>query len=334
MSKLKGTGSMEVISELIRGCLVAPAGRKLVIADLSNIEGRVAAWLANEEWKLKAFRDFDTGDGPDLYKLSYSKSFGVAPESVTKDQRQVGKVQELALQFEAGAGAFATFAGAYGIDLEELAEKVLPLADPELVTKADSFLEWVKKEKRSMYGLSDDAFVACDTLKRAWRTAHPSISGYWGRLKNAVLQALNTRGQTYTTLSLKIKATKGWLVLTLPSGRSLCYPAPQIIDGAITYMGVDQYTRKWTRIHTHGGKLFENCVQAIARDVLAANMPDIEAAGYRIVLTVHDEIIAETPDTPDFNSDNLSDLLSAPPPWAPDMPLAAAGFETYRYRKD
>jgi len=325
---------MELNSSAIRSCLVAPNKQKLVIADLSNIEGRVQAWLANEEWKLKAFKDFDEGFGPDLYKLAYSKSFGVTPESVDKDQRQVGKVQELALAYEGGVGAFSTFAGAYGIDLEDLAEKVLPLADPEVVAESDKFFEWVNREKRSKYGLSDDAFVACDTLKRAWRTAHPSISGYWGRLKNAVLQALNTRGQTYTTLSLKIKATKGWLVLTLPSGRSLCYPAPQIIDGAITYMGVDQYTRKWTRTHTHGGKLFENLCQAIARDVMAANMPAIEAAGYRIVLTVHDEIIAETPDTPDFNADNLSDLLSAPPPWALDMPLAAAGFETYRYRKD
>lgn len=325
---------MELNSSAIRSCLVAPNTQKLVIADLSNIEGRVQAWLANEEWKLKAFKDFDEGFGPDLYKLAYSKSFGVTPESVDKDQRQVGKVQELALAYEGGVGAFSTFAGAYGIDLEDLAEKILPLADPEVVAESDKFFEWVNREKRSKYGLSDDAFVACDTLKRAWRTAHPSISGYWGRLKNAVLQALNTRGQTYTTLSLKIKATKGWLVLTLPSGRSLCYPAPQVVDGAITYMGVDQYTRKWTRIHTHGGKLFENLCQAIARDVMAANMPAIEAAGYRIVLTVHDEIIAETPDTPDFNADNLSDLLSAPPPWALDMPLAAAGFETYRYRKD
>ena len=325
---------MELNSSAIRSCLVAPNTQKLVIADLSNIEGRVQAWLANEEWKLKAFKDFDEGFGPDLYKLAYSKSFNVTPESVDKDQRQVGKVQELALAYEGGVGAFSTFAGAYGIDLEDLAEKVLPLADPKVVAESDKFFEWVNREKRSKYGLSDDAFVACDTLKRAWRTAHPSISGYWGRFKNAVLQALNTRGQTYTTLSLKIKATKGWLVLTLPSGRSLCYPAPQVIDGAITYMGVDQYTRKWTRIHTHGGKLFENLCQAIARDVMAANMPAIEAAGYRIVLTVHDEIIAETPDTPDFNADNLADLLSAPPPWAPDMPLAAAGFETYRYRKD
>jgi len=327
--------TMELISSSIRSCIVAPDRQKLVIADLANIEGRVQAWLANEEWKLKAFRDFDEGTGPDLYKMAYSKSFGVAPDKVNKDQRQVGKVQELALAYEGGVGAFATFAGAYSINLEDLAIKVLELADEELVAKADKFLEWAIKDKRPRYGLSDDAFVACDVLKRAWRVAHPNISGYWGRLKNAVIQALFTRGQTYTTLGLKIKAAKSWLLITLPSGRSLCYPSPKIVeDGSITYMGVDQFTRKWTRIHTHGGKLFENLCQAIARDVMAANMPLIEAAGYQIVLTVHDEIIAEAPDSSEYNVDHMAALLATPPSWAQDMPLAAAGFETYRYRKD
>lgn len=335
---------MELTSSAIRGCIIAPPGKKLVVADLANIEGRVQAWLVNEEWKLKAFRDFDTiigtdakGKairlGPDLYKLAYSKSFGIKPDAVTDDQRQVGKVQELALAYEGGVGAFATFAGAYGIDLDDLADKVLPEAPEEIVAAADRYLERVKKDKKEMHGLTDDAFVACDTLKRMWREAHPSISSYWGRLKDAVVQALYTRGETYATLSLKIKASKNWLFITLPSGRTLCYPSPKMIDGAITYMGIDQFTRKWVRQHTHGGKLFENLCQAIARDVMAANMPGIEDAGYELCLTVHDEVITETPDSPEFNSDHLSELLAATPWWAPDMPLAAAGFETYRYKK-
>ena len=324
---------MELTSSSIRGCIIAPPGKKLVVADLANIEGRVQAWLANEEWKLRAFRDFDTGTGPDLYKLAYSKSFGIPPDQVDGDQRQVGKVQELALAYEGGVGAFATFAAGYGIDLDDLADKVLPEAPEEVIAAADRYLERVKKDKKEMHGLSDDAFVACDTLKRMWREAHPSISNYWGRLKNAVVQALYTRGETYITLSLKIKASKNWLFITLPSGRTLCYPSPKIIDGSITYMGLDQFTRKWVRQHTHGGKLFENLCQAIARDVMAANMPAIEVAGYAITLSVHDELITETPDSPEFNSDHLSQLLAATPWWAPDMPLAAAGFETYRYKK-
>ena len=324
---------MELASSAIRSCIVAPPGKKLVVADLSNIEGRDQAWLANEEWKLQAFREFDEGIGPDLYKLAYSKSFGTTPDKVTKDQRQVGKVQELALGYEGGVGAFATFAGVYGINLDELADKVLENAPQELVNAADNYFGFVIKEKRPRYGLSDDAFVACDVLKRAWREAHPNITSYWAQLKNAVIRAINMRGSTVVTLGLKITSTS-WLRIVLPSGRSLVYPSPKLVDGAVTYMGVDQFTRKWTRISTHGGKLFENLCQAVARDVMAANMPRIEAAGYQIVLTVHDEIIAEAPDQPEFNADHLASLLATNPDWAPDMPLAAAGFETYRYRKD
>ena len=99
-------------------------------------------------------------------------------------------------------------------------------------------------------------------------------------------------------------------------------------------MGIDQYTRKWQRIKTYGGKLVENVTQACARDVLAASMPIIENAGYQIVLTVHDEIISETPDTLEFNTSHLSEMMATCPPWATGLPLAAAGFETYRYRKD
>jgi DNA polymerase len=325
---------MELVSSAIRSCIVVPPGKKLVVADLSNIEGRVQSWLANEEWKLQAFRDFDAKTGPDLYKLAYSKSFGIPPEAVSDDQRQVGKVQELALGYEGGVGAFATFAGAYGINLDDLADKVLLDAPDDLVAKADNFLEWSKKDKRPRYGLSDNAFVACDVLKRMWRDAHPNIAGYWHKLKDVAARALANRGNTFSELGLRVRATKSWLVMEMPSGRSLCYPAPKVAeDGALSYMGIDQYTRKWTRIHTHGGKLFENLCQAVARDTMTANMPLIEAAGYEIVLTVHDEIIAEAPDEPQYNAKHLASLLAANPDWAPDMPLAAAGFETYRYRK-
>src|SRR5690606_5607762 len=105
-------------------------------------------------------------------------------------------------------------------------------------------------------------------------------------------------------------------------------------QGKVSYMGINQYSRKWQRLKTYGGKLVENITQAAARDIMAAAMPAIEAAGYQIVLSVHDEFITETPDTDDFNSDGLAALMSTNPEWAEGLPLAAAGFETYRYRKD
>ena len=325
---------MELTSSAIRGTIIAPKGKKLVVADLSNIEGRDQSWLAGETWKLKAFRAFDAGTGHDLYKMAYGKSFGVAPEDVTKDQRQVGKVQELALGYEGGVGAFVTFAAAYGIDLEQLAAKVLPLAPEWARSESNSFYAWTQKERRPTFGLSEEAFIACDVLKRSWREAHPNISAHWAELKDIVMQAIEMPGNTFTCGKVKVRRDGNWLRIGLPSGRALCYPSPQIVDGAITYMGLNQYSRKWCRLKTYGGKLFENICQAVARDVMAHNMPLIEAAGYEIVLTVHDEGICEAPDSDEFNAEHLASLLAANPPWAPDMPLAAAGFETYRYRKD
>lgn len=325
---------MELTSSAIRGTIIAPPGKKLVVADLSNIEGRDQAWLAGETWKLNAFRAFDEGTGHDLYKLAYGKSFGVKPEDVTKDQRQVGKVQELALGYEGGVGAFVTFAAAYGIDLEELAAKVLPLAPEWARSESNSFYAWTVKERRPTFGLSEEAFIACDVLKRSWREAHPNISAHWADLKDTVMHAIEQPGTTLPCGRVKVRRDGNWLRIGLPSGRAICYPSPQIVDGAITYMGLNQYSRKWSRLKTYGGKLFENICQATARDVMAHNMPAIEASGYEIVLTVHDEVICEAPDSDERNADHLASLLAANPPWAPDMPLAAAGFETYRYRKD
>ena len=141
-------------------------------------------------------------------------------------------------------------------------------------------------------------------------------------------------GVTFTVRDLKIRRDGAWLRIRLPSGRYLCYTQPEVSDGQISYMGINQYTRQWSRIKTYGGKAVENITQAWARDVLAANMPAVEAEGYQIVLTVHDELLTETPDTDDFSHQRLAALMAAPPAWAPGAPLAAAGFECHRYRKD
>ena len=326
---------MELTSSAIRGCIVAPEDKQLVVADLSNIEGRVLAWLAGEAWKLQAFRDFDAGHGHDLYKLAYAKSFGIQPEAVSKDNRQVGKVQELALGYEGGVGAFLTFAAAYGIDLEAMGEQAIGAIAPAVLQEATRALEWTRQQKRSTFGLSDRAWLVCDSFKRAWRYAHPAIASFWKELEEAARTAVLRPGSTVECRMLKLRRDGAWLRIRLPSGRFLCYPSPQLDDaGKLSYMGVNQYSRKWSRLKTYGGKLAENVTQAVARDVLASSMPAIEAAGYQIVLTVHDEIISEAPDRPEYNAGHLAGLMATNPTWANGLPLSAAGFEAYRYRKD
>jgi DNA polymerase bacteriophage-type len=177
--------------------------------------------------------------------------------------------------------------------------------------------------------------VACEVLKKAWRDAHPATTSLWSDLGDAVRQAIQNPGVCFPVRQLKVQRDAAWLRIRLPSGRCLCYIKPDVDEtGQITYWGVNQYTRQWGKIKTYGGKLVENVVQAWARDVLAYRMREIELAGFDIVLTVHDELITEAQDSPAWSVDDLVDFMSDPPPWADACPLAAAGFETYRYRKD
>ena len=325
---------MLLAASAVRGCLIAPPGKKLVVSDLANIEGRVAAWLTGEDWKLQAYRDCDSGFGPDLYRLAYANSFGIETEEVNSAQRTVGKVQELMLQYQGGVGAFVTGAALCRIDLEEMAEGAYDTLPDDERHEAESFLGWTEKQNRPTYGLSDKAFVTCDVVKRLWRLSNPAISGYWDQLQNAVIRAIKNPGRTVVCGPLSLQRAKAWLRIKLPSGRYLCYPAPEVDSkGCVSYMGTSQYTRQWCRLRTYGGKLFENVCQAAARDVLYGAMPLAEAAGYEIVLHVHDELVTETPDEKEFTADTLSGVLSAEQSWTEGLPLAAAGFETLRYRK-
>lgn len=322
---------MQMASYALRGLMIAPPGRKLVVADLSNIEGRGLAWEAGEEWKLQAFRDFDAGTGPDLYKLAYARAFRIKPEAVTKAQRQVGKVMELSLGYEGGVGAFVTMAASYGIDLDALATLAWDTIPLDVKLETQGAWEWAEK-KRATFGLTSIQYRTCDGLKRLWRRAHPATVQMWKDLKTAT--QLATMGEEPAPVGrCRIERRNNWLCIVLPSDRVLCYPSPLIENGALTYMGMNQYSRKWSRLGTYGGKLSENLTQAIARDVLADAMPRAEAAGYHISLTVHDELITETPDTPEFSAEGLCSILAANPPWATGFPLAAQGFEAYRYNK-
>lgn len=326
---------MRLTANTVRGCIVAPPGKKLVIADLSNIEGRGLAFLAGERWKLKAFADFDAGVGEDLYKVAYGRSFNIDPKEATGQKRQIGKVMELGLGYEGGVAAFLTFAAVYQMDLEQLAEAVYATASTEALADAQGVWKWAVKNKRAL-GLPERVYVACEVLKKAWRAAHPHTAALWKAAGDSVRAAIQNPGQTFPIGEhLKARRDGAWLRIRLPSGRYLCYINPAVDDsGQISYFGVNQYTRQWERIKTYGGKLVENATQAFARDILGYDMPAIERAGYAIVLSVHDELLTETPDSPEFNADELGQMMSTAPDWAKGIPLAAAGFETHRYRKD
>lgn len=345
---------MELAASAVRGVIIAPPGKKLVVPDLSNIEGRTAAWLAGEQWKLQAFREYDTGVGEDLYKVAYGKSFHVDPATVgdSSDERQIGKVQELMLQYQGGVGAFVTGAETYGIDLEAMADKAIGTLPPDVFAEAEGFLAWLYEQVGTMdgkkrlppteeqklaarLGLSERVFLVCDSLKRLWRSAHPHIVAIWGNLEHAAREAIRSPGSVFAVRDLQVRRDGNWLRIRLPSGGWLCYPAPRVDDaGKVSYLGMNQYTRRWQRIPTYGGKLFENVTQAASRDVMAGNMPAIEAAGYEIVLTVHDEVVAYAPDRPEYSAEHMSALLATVPAWAPNLPLAAKGYEAYRYKKE
>lgn len=286
---------MDGLVNALRGVLVASKGKKLVASDLSNIEGRMLAWLAGEEWKLKAF-----SRGDDLYILGFAASFGIPVEEVIADEaaggtmRLIGKVQELALGYQGAVGAFSSMAAVYGLDLPEA-----------------RILEIVK----------------------GWRKANKRIVSFWYDLEDAAKKAIELRGKVVECRRLKLVYKNGWLNIRLPSGRLLSYPSAKIADGKITYMGVNQYTRKWERLHTYGGKLVENCTQAAARDVIAHNMQAAEDAGFSLLMSVHDELVSEVPVDSGLTSDHLSAILATTPPWAEGLPLAAEGFEDDRYRK-
>ena len=286
---------MELCTSAVRGCIVAPPGHKLVVADLSNIEGRMLAWLAGEEWKLKAFRDFDRGIGHDLYKVTAGGILNKDPSQVTKDERQSsGKVPELACGYQGALGAFNSMAALYGINLPD--ETVLQIV-------------------------------------KAWRAKHPMTVKLWYGLERAACEASQNAGNTHRIGRLAVQRDGAWLRLRLPSGRYLCYAAPQVEDDKLSHAGINQYTRRWERLKTYGGKLVENATQTASRDVLMYGLRLAEDAGYKVVLRVHDELICEVPDDPAFSAEGLSAIMSTNPPWAEGLPLAAAGFECKRYRK-
>lgn len=368
----------ELCASAVRGCLVAPEGTKLVVADLSNIEGRGLAWLAGEEWKIQAFRDFDKGVGHDLYALSYARSFRITPEEVIANKktgdgsmRQIGKVQELSLGYQGGVGAYVTMGANYGVDPVALSAIVKANVDPATweATKERYDPRWAA-------GLDPETWTGIKIIVDAWRAAHPSVVNLWYDIDRAAKAAIRNPGERFEVRGLQFDIARhgcDWLRIRLPSGRYLSYPRPSVgetcptcrgdghlLEGGfaedniptarrvicpecygdgvlngnqIFYDGVNQYTRKWARLETYGGKFVENITQAVARDVFMGGLRRAMKGGYPVVLRVHDELGCEVPDTLDFTAEGLSALMTAGETWTAGLPLAAAGHEMYRYAK-
>lgn len=230
-----------------------------------------------------------------------------------------------------GPGAFATFAAGYGTDLVAMAEKAWPTLPTAAREKAE--YAWEMTDSDARRGLSERVWITCDTFKRSWREANANIASFWWDLERAAKDAIETPRASFDVGLIKVQRTQAWLRLILPSGRSLSYPAPSISDGAVSFMGTNQFSRKWERLRTFGGRLVENVTQACARDVLAHGLIGAERAGYNPVVHVHDEIICEAPDTPAFTAEGLAEIMSDNPDWADGLPLGAEGFECARYRK-
>lgn len=323
---------MQLTSNALRGCIIAPQGRMLLAADFSNIEGRVLAWVAGETWKVDAFRAYDQGTGADLYKLAYAKAFGITPEEVTSDQRQIGKVMELALGYGGGVGAFVTFAKGYNLDLEALAERAEKTIPEGILSEAKATYTRLDEDQRKRFIFSPKVYAVCDALKRLWREAHPNTVRLWADAQEAAFQSLASEKSVPFGYENRLVFDKDKLYL--PSARVLSYPQMRGLNGGLCYMGVDQFTKKWGQIRTYGGKLVENICQGIARDIMAYAMLDLSQRDFDIVLTVHDEIITEV-DASEAQEKLkvLIKVMQTSPTWAQDIPLAAAGFSTNRYKK-
>lgn len=295
----------DTLSQLIRTALVASPGNQFIDADFSAIEARVVAWVAGEEWVLNVFRD----DGK-IYEATASQMFVVPKDKIKKGNpeyalRQKGKIATLALGYGGGTGALV----AMGALKQGLKEEELP-----------------------------------DIVKR-WRNSNKNIRELWYKVENAAVDCIKTgRPQKVSCLTFSMEgeqSTNQWfMTIALPSGRKLYYVKPYLTPGeygdSVIYKGMNQTSHCWVDIKTWGGKLVENCVQAIARDCLAVNLKRLEDLGYEVVFHVHDEVIIDhkLTDTPEAELEKVVSIMSTPIEWAHGLPLNADGWVGEYYRKD
>lgn len=288
-----------VLSELIRTAFIAKPGCTFHVCDFSAIEARVIAWLAGEKWVLEVFKG-----GGDIYCATAGQMFNCTVEKhgQNSELRQKGKIAVLALGYGGGVAALEAMGGSR-LGLNEQEEK--------------------------------------DIMLR-WRSANPHIVRFWGVIEAAAVRAIKTGESITIHRDIIVSFRWGMLLITLPSGRTICYPRATIgieyNDGwrgdheIIEYEGLNQTTKKWGKIRTYGGKLTENVVQAIARDILGHIILRADAAGLNIVFHIHDEIVVEAESGQTLQ--DVESIFSKPIDWCRDLPLKGAGYTTPYYLKD
>lgn len=337
-------GPNTAAANALRHTIIAEPGNELTVADYKNIESRVLAWIAGEDWKLIAYAASDAGTGQDLYKLLYSRFFGADINKISDHERQSGKVIELACGFGGAVGAFVTMAVGYGMDLSTLPALVLPNADAKLVAKAEK-VWWRAFLERKDYDLDPETFMACHVLVQGYRAANPRIDGLKRALGRAVETAVRERGSFHEVGRCKIWANADVLIVELPSGYRLCYWDPQVeveqvidpedgeIEGRVFLSFKRARGSKMIRERSWPGLTLENIVQAIANQVLRYGKLEVDKVYPRtLVLAVHDEAVAEA-------KKGFIDLgiyeraLCAGWHWTRGLPLAADGWQNPRYGK-
>jgi DNA polymerase bacteriophage-type len=292
---------MGVVSDCLRGMLVASPGKELIAADFAAIEARVLAWLAGQRDLIRLF-----ATGGDAYRHMAAEIYGRSADAIAKGptERQLGKQAVLGCGYGLGAPKFRTTCASAGIQIDEvLAERVV----------------------------------------QTYRTTNDRIVALWRELEVTALRAVQQPGLIMSAAAgrVRFRIRGDFLWLILPSGRPLAYGRPRIeaaetpwgeLRPQVTYLGVNSITRAWERQSAYGGKWTENVVQAIARDLLAAAMLRLEQAGYPVVLSVHDEIVAEVP-AGVGSVEQFEAIMCQLPDWAEGCPIAAEGWRGLRYRK-
>lgn len=294
---------LSTISQCIRGFIRAAHGRRFVVVDYAAIEARVLAWLAQEEGMLRSYRA-----GLDVYVLMAALVFGVDSGHVTKEQRRIGKNLVLGCGYGLGASGFVAYCGRQELTIsEELGERAVYTyrEHHKRITRI-----WKDVERHAIYAVQ---------------------SGETVRLRNLTFSYVET------PVGRKLYS---WLTITLPSGRRLWYPQPALTEEErygrpawkLSYMAEGERTHEWIREGTYGGKLVENVVQGISRDLMVHGTACAEAAGYPVVGTVHDELITE-PKNGHGSSKELERVVCQLPDWGEGIPINAEAFECQRYRK-